>query len=64
MVKYVDSQTIILKFDMAGDASLGKNVETGKLYRVRATAITDVTGMYSSKYPDPGTTINLRAGKR
>ena len=72
LVKYVDPQTIILKFDggstgadaSSGGMELGRAVETGRRYRVRVVSLTDITGMYSSKYPDPGTTINLRAGKR
>ncbi|MDR3120722.1 MAG: S-layer homology domain-containing protein [Clostridiales bacterium] len=55
LVKYINSTTIILKFD---------GLDMTRKYRARFGTITDYSGQYTSRYPDQGSAIAVRAGKK
>ena len=55
LVKYINSTTIILRFDA---------IDMTRKYNVRFNSITDISGQYTTSYPDQGSTAVLRNGKR
>ena len=55
LVKYIDTSTIILRFD---------SIDISRKYNARFNAITDYSGLYTTRYPDQGSSVALRNGKR
>jgi hypothetical protein len=55
MVKYIDTTTIILRSD---------ELDIKNRYNVRFNAISDFSGQYVTRYPEQGSSIALRNGKR
>ena len=55
LVKYIDPATIILRFD---------SLSISESYRVRFTSITDYSGQYRSVYPEQGSSLIVRQGKK
>ena len=55
LVKYINATTVILKFDA---------VDMSRKYRVCFNSLTDVSGQYTTRYPEQGSSLALREGKR
>jgi hypothetical protein len=55
LVKYVDPLTIILIFD---------GLDVSRSYRIRANSLIDYSGQYTLSYPEQGSAMPLREGKR
>jgi hypothetical protein len=55
LVKYVDPLTMVLIFD---------GLDASKAYRIRASSLIDYSGQYTLNYPEQGSVVPLREGKR
>ena len=55
LVKYIDTTTIILRFD---------NIDMARRYNAQFVTITDISGQYTTRYPDHGSSISLRNGRK
>ena len=55
LVKYINATTLILRFE---------SIDLARKYRVWFNSMTDVTGLYSTRYPEQGASFVLRNGKR
>jgi hypothetical protein len=55
LVKYVDPLTLVLIFD---------GLDASKSYRIRASSLIDYSGQYTLNYPEQGSAVSLREGKR
>jgi hypothetical protein len=54
-VRFADPQNIILKFD---------NLDLTETYMIRFTSITDFSGLFTTNYPDSGSSIIVRTGRQ
>ena len=55
MVKYINTTTVVLRFD---------EIDAMQSYRVYFSVITDFSGQYTTRYPDQGSSLRVRNGKR
>jgi hypothetical protein len=55
LVKYIDASTIILRFD---------NIDMARGYNAQFVTITDISGQYTTRYPEHGSSISLRNGRK
>ena len=55
LVKYIDPVTVILRFD---------SLDMSRKYSVHFVSISDISGQYTTRYPELGSSVAVRAGKR
>jgi len=55
LAKYIDSTTVILRFS---------SLDASRRYRVYFISISDFSGQYTTRYPDHGSSVAVRNGKR